>query len=108
MSRFNVTAAAAARFRDIIAKDPGGRNVIVLRWEEPKVDNLRDSNGEVQWVREASGRLLFDLTSEQDLADRSQRVQTVSGLKFFIVERPHTKTFDGQTIDYTSSGFSVE
>jgi hypothetical protein len=107
MSRFNVTAAAASRFRDMIAEDAHGRDVVVLRWEEPKVNNLRGLNGEVQWVREANGRLLFDLASEQELADRSESVEIVSGLKFFVVERVHTNRLDGRTIDYTSNGFAV-
>ena len=108
MSRFNVTAAAASRFQDMIAQDARRRDVVVFRWEKPKLDNLRGANGEVRWIREANGRLLFDLASEKDLVDRRESVQTVSGLKFFVVESVGTNKLDGRTIDYAPNGFTVE
>jgi hypothetical protein len=108
MSRFNVTAAATAQFRDMIARDQHARDVVVLVWEERKVDNLRAPNGEVQWVREAKGRLLFDLASEQELVGRRETIQIANGLKFFVPERIHKNRLDGHTIDFTEDGFTVE
>jgi len=107
MSRFNLTVAAASRFREMIAEDAHGRDVVVLRWEEPKMDKLRGPNGEVQWLREANGRLLFDLAFEEELAE-GEGIQTVGGLKFFVVEGVHKNKLDGRTIEYTPNGFAVE
>jgi hypothetical protein len=104
MSRFDVTPAAAARLREMMARDEHGRDVIIVYAERSQPNNRRGVGGVEEWSLER-GRLLFDLAAEAQLAGR--RIDQVGDLKFFVVEKAQTMAIDGLTIDYTADGYTL-
>lgn len=109
MARFQVTAAAVNRLRELRNDYPAEPTVVVLYWTGPQADNRRRPDGSTEWVHVSEGEWHVTLDPRARYDGTPLPLEVIDDLEFIVKEFPqqNPRSIAGRTLDYVNGDFHV-
>ena len=105
MARFNVTATALKRLREMRRDFGPGLDVITLDWQGPSADSRRLPDGSTEWVRLSDGEWCVGFVSHAKV--EGMPLEVIDDLPFIVSDYPRHVSIEGRTLDYVNGAFRV-